>query len=280
MFLNSRFSTCIFFLFQLGFTDVGSGVTVWFFLILTNIRKHVFDPSNTWSMIETKKLFLNGKIIITVLKRVMFSVWNGFRILFQPLGPSREAARCTLSISELFFLHFSFVFCFCVKKWILFFEEDFWKTHSHKKRGHVEPRSRLCFPAWCLFLPRCSRKTCGWCFLFLPHSPPPSFLLQGCGAWVLLIGLFFLLVVLLSLPPLGGVAFSLSSLREVLLFPSFFCVVLLGPLEWCHSSFWLPLFWVVLLQRCKFSVFFLLSIFPWQVFGCIVIFEKTSVVRP
>ena len=273
MFLNYRFSICVFSLFKLGFTDVGSGVTVWIFFEFEKHSKTCIWPFQHLDN-DRSKIFLNGKIIITVLKHVMFFVWDGFRILFRPFGPSREAGRCNLSLSELFFLFFNFLLFpfFAFEKGFCFWRR-FWENTQPQKKGSCRAKKSTLFPGSCLFLPRFSREKGGWCcFLLLPYSSPPSFLLQGCGAWVVLHGLFLLLVVMLSRSPY---------FREGAAFPILF---------WCGAAWasWVvpPSFWLPLFEWCCFNglnsqcFFFSLSIFPWQVFWCFSIFEKASVARP
>ena len=154
----------------------------------------------------------------------------GFVYFFGRLDPrvKQQGAPCQFP-NSCFFSSFFFCSRSLRLKMDFVFEEDFGKTHSHKKRGHVEPRSRLCFQGRACFCLVVQGKQVGGAASssFLTPLRPLSFfrvvVLGWCFFWWWCF-LSLLWVVLLSRSP---------SFREVLHFPSFFGVVLLGPLEWC-----------------------------------------------
>ena len=183
----------------------------------------------------------------------MFFVWDGFRILFRPFGPSREAARCTLSISELLFLFFIFIlfpfFAFLKMDFVL---KKILGKHTATKKGvmssqEVDFVSRVVLVFASLF------KENRWVVLLPPPSLLPSALFLSSGLWCL-----------------GGASFGGDAFSPSFGWCCFLALPLLGRccishpfLVWCclgllsGASFLLaPSFRVVLLQWCQLTVFF------------------------
>ena len=157
----------------------------------------------------------------------------GFVYFFGRLDPrvKQQDAPCQFP-NSFFFIFLLFPF-FAFEKGFCFWRR-FWEKHTATKTGVMSSQEvdfvfqRACF---CLVV---QGKHVGGAASssFLNHLRPPSFFRVVVLEWCCLVCSFFwwwcflslLWVVLLSRSP---------SFREVLHFPSFFCVVLLGPLEWC-----------------------------------------------
>ena len=167
------------------------------------------------------------------LKKVFFFLSGiGFENFFGRLDPrvKQEDATCHFPNSFLFiFLLFPF---FALKNGFLFFEEDSGKTHSHKKRSCRAQEVDFVFQRACFCLVVQGKHVGGAASSSFLTPLRPSFFRVVVLGWCCLVCSFFwwwcflslLWVVLLSRSP---------SFRKVLHFPSFFGVVLLGPLEWC-----------------------------------------------
>ena len=202
------------------------------------------------------------------LKKVFFFLSGiGFVYFFGRLDPRVKQEDATCHFPNSFFFIFLLFPFFAFKNGFLFFEEDSGKTHSHKERSCRAKKSTL-FSSVLVFASLFKENM--WVVLL----PPPSLLLSV----LLSSGLWCLGGAAWSVPSFGGDAFS----------PSFgWCCFLALPLlgrccishpflVWCC----LGLLSVASFLLFKFTGFFVLSIFLWQVFGCIIIFEKASVARP